>query len=210
MFRRGKEEGQNRYITCLLAEVAEKDIDWALWTFQGSYMIRQGKLNLEETYGVVDLNWDRPRNPGFLERLQVIRQLNQEPKSTHPTKNIIFHPQSGQCVQINDHKNAILANCKNATRWDQHQDGGPIKLSGSGEYLAFANCKNCKWKYGSSSGLQLAGRSGQGKYLCLEKNGSDNTLVTKKCLCVGDDLVDLPTCADNPQVQWFKLVPTNV
>ncbi|KAL3635629.1 hypothetical protein CASFOL_020176 [Castilleja foliolosa] len=207
----GNDEGENRFITCLLAEVAEKDIDWALWTFQGSYMIRQGNLNVEETYGVMDLNWDRPRNPAFLERLQVIRQLNQEPKSTQPTKYIIFHPQSGQCVQIDDHnKNVILANCNNASRWDQHQDGDPIKLSGSQQYLSFAYCKDCKWKYVSSLGLQLASRSGQGEYLCLEKNGLENRLVAKKCLCVTDNLVDYRTCADNPQVQWFKFVPTNV
>ncbi|KAK4486485.1 hypothetical protein RD792_009167 [Penstemon davidsonii] len=37
----------------------ENDIDWALWTFQGSYMLREGKVNLEEVYGVIDLNWNQ-------------------------------------------------------------------------------------------------------------------------------------------------------
>ncbi|GFP88949.1 endoglucanase e1 [Phtheirospermum japonicum] len=73
----GQDEGDNRYISCLLAEVAEKDIDWALWTFQGSYMLREGKVDMEESYGVMDLNWDRLKNPGFLDKLQLIRQMNQ-------------------------------------------------------------------------------------------------------------------------------------
>lgn len=73
----GGNDTQNRYITCLLATVAERDIDWALWAFQGSYILRQGKLNMEETYGVMDLNWDRARNPAFLDKLQLIRQKNQ-------------------------------------------------------------------------------------------------------------------------------------
>ncbi|KAI3468672.1 hypothetical protein Pfo_025335 [Paulownia fortunei] len=219
--QRGVNEAENRYIGCLLAEVAEKDIDWALWTFQGSYIFRQEKVNLEEVFGVMDLNWDRPRNPPFLNRLQLIRQMNQELKSNHPTYYVMFHPQSGQCVQISK-TNVFLANCKNASRWDQHQDGGPIKLVGSprclgvvGDGLAARVLNDCsssgsKWKFVSSSGLHLAAQDGHGKYLCLEKNASDSTLVTKKCLCVGDNLVDFPTCAENPQVQWFKLVPANV
>ncbi|KAK6158298.1 hypothetical protein DH2020_005612 [Rehmannia glutinosa] len=221
--QRGVNEAENRYITCLLAEVAEKDIDWALWTFQGSYMLRQGTVNLEEYFGVMDVNWDRPRNPGYLDRLQVIRQVNQDLESNHPTYNIIFHPQSGQCLQIGKANNVFLANCKTATRWDQHQDGGPIKLAGSPWCLTVAGdggaacvSNDCsgngsKWKFVSSSGLQLGAQNGQGKYLCLEKNNLNSTvIVSKKCLCVGDNLDDLATCAENPLVQWFKLVPVNV
>ncbi|KAK4435419.1 Glycosyl hydrolase 5 family protein [Sesamum alatum] len=219
--QRGVNEADNRYISCLLAVAAETDIDWALWTFQGSYMLREGTLNLEEVYGVNDLNWDRPRNPAFLDRLQLIRQLNQEPETNRPTYYIMFHPQSGQCVQIGK-TNIILANCKTASRWDQHQDGGSIKVAGSPRCLGvagdaeaariFDDCSSngSKWKYVSSSGLHLGAQNGEGKYLCLERNASESTLVTKKCLCVGDNLVDFPTCADNPQVQWFKLVPANV
>lgn len=135
---------------------------------------------------------------------------------------IMFHPQSGKCVQIGKDNNVFLGNCKTASRWDQHQDNGPIKLAGSttpqcltvvGDGAAVRVSGDCssKWKFVSSSGLHLAAQDGQGKYLCLDINASDSTLVTKKCLCVGEnDLVDLPTCNQNPQVQWFKLVPTSV
>ncbi|KAL6501734.1 hypothetical protein OROGR_026867 [Orobanche gracilis] len=217
--QRGLDEGQNRYICCLLAEVAEKDLDWALWAFQGSYILRQGVANLEETYGVMGLNWDGPRNHGYVDRLQLVRRMNQESNSRRPTYYIIFHPQSGQCLEIGNAKNVILGSCKKPSRWDQHQDGGPLKLVGSRRCLVMAgdgdtvrvsdNCTS-NWKFVSSSGLQLATRNREGDYLCLENNDSGSTLLTKRCLCVGDDLVDLPTCADNPQAQWFKLVPANV
>ncbi|KAG8375040.1 hypothetical protein BUALT_Bualt10G0058300 [Buddleja alternifolia] len=218
--QRGVNEADNRYISCLLAAIAENDVDWALWTFHGSYILREEKVNLDEFYGVTDFNWDRPRNHSFLERLQLIRQINRDPKSSRPTYYVMFHPLSGQCVQIG--KNIIMANCETATRWDQHQDDGPIKLmsnpqclgvTGDGGQARLSNdCSSngSKWKFISSSGLHLGAQDGEGKYLCLEKNASDGTLVTKKCLCVGDNLVDFPSCAENPQVQWFKLVPANV
>ncbi|KAL7122919.1 hypothetical protein ACP275_01G074200 [Erythranthe tilingii] len=218
--QRGTNEADNRYISCLLAAVAEIDIDWALWAFQGSYIFREGKTDVDEVYGVMNLNWDAPRNPGFVDRLQILRQTNQVADSKNPGYYIMLHPQSGKCVQIGNNNSVLLANCKTANRWDQHQDGGPMKLSGSSLCLAVAgdggatsvsdNCSN-KWKYVSSSGLQLAAQDGMGKYFCLEMNGSDHsTVITKKCLCVGDDLRDFSTCADNPEVQWFKLVPANV
>ncbi|KAL0324257.1 UNVERIFIED_CONTAM: hypothetical protein Scaly_2392800 [Sesamum calycinum] len=150
-------------------------------------MLREGTVNLEEVYGVNDLNWDRPRNPAFLDRLQLIRQLNQEPKTNRPTYYIMFHPQSGQCVHIGK-TNIVLANCKTASYWDQHQDGGTIKVAGSPQCLGVAGDGNAarvsddcssngsKWKYVSSSGLHLGAQDGEGKYLCLERNASDSTL----------------------------------
>ncbi|XP_042035247.1 glycosyl hydrolase 5 family protein-like [Salvia splendens] len=216
---RGDDVAGNRYITCLLAAVAETDVDWALWALQGSYILRQGKLNLDETYGVVDINWDHPRNLTFLNRLQILQQINQDFGSKQETYYKMFHPLRGQCVQIvgND---IVLASCKNASRWDEHQHGGPIKLAGSSGCLGVAGdgavasvSEDCssKWKIVASSGLHLAAQDGKGEYLCLEVNASDSKLVTKKCMCVGNDLADLPTCADqDPESQWFKLVPANV
>lgn len=75
--QRGVNEADNRYIGCLLAVVAETDVDWALWTLQGSYIFREGTADHDEAYGVLDSNWDRPRNPAFLDRLQLLRQINQ-------------------------------------------------------------------------------------------------------------------------------------
>ncbi|KAL3635627.1 hypothetical protein CASFOL_020174 [Castilleja foliolosa] len=214
----GQKEADNRYISCLFAMVAEYDLDWALWTFQGSYMLREGSIDVDETYGVMDHNWNSPRNLGFLKRLQFAKHVNQETKSSRKIHYMILHPQSGLCVRSKAGR-IFLDTCEKASRWDRHKHGKPIKLvSRSSRCLAAARdgkaasvSNDCLsgWEYGSSSGLHLAVGDGQGKYMCLEKNGWDNTLVTKKCLCVRDDLVDFPTCADNPQVQWFKFVPTN-
>ncbi|KAL0324256.1 UNVERIFIED_CONTAM: Glycosyl hydrolase 5 family protein [Sesamum calycinum] len=166
--QRGVNEADNRYISCLLAVVAETDIDWALWTFQGSYMLREGTVNLEEVYGVNDLNWDRPRNPAFLDRLQLIRQLNQ----------------------------AIGINTKTVaqSRWREvhsawgWQDGNAARVSDD------CSSNGSKWKYVSSSGLHLGAQDGEGKYLCLERNASDSTLVTKKMsLCWRQILLNFPT-----------------
>ncbi|KAL6501733.1 hypothetical protein OROGR_026866 [Orobanche gracilis] len=203
----GNSKADDRYISCLLAEVAGKDIDWALWAYQGSYMLRHGRANFDEAYGVMDFNWNRLRNPDFLRRLQLIRHMNQGYR--------VF----GECVQIGNTNDVILASCKKPSRWDQHQDGGPIKLAGSpgclevagdGGTVTISNHCSSNWKGVSSSGLHLAAQNRQGEYLCLEKNASNSMIVTRKCLCVGDDLADLPSCADNPQVQWFKFVPANV
>ncbi|XP_042038537.1 glycosyl hydrolase 5 family protein-like [Salvia splendens] len=216
--QRGDNEADNRYIGCLLAAVAELDLDWALWALQGSYLLREGTVNLEEFDGVLDFNWDRIRNPSFLDKLQAIQHINQDFKSEHPTYYKMFHPLSGHCVQIVENW-IVVANCKNASKWEQHQDDGPIKLVGSPQCLGVAvdeeaprvseDCSS-KWKYVSSTGLHLAAHGGNGGYLCLEMNAPDSKLITKKCLCVGDNLVDLPTCAHNPQAQWFKFIPSNI
>lgn len=130
----------------------------------------------------------------------------------------MYHPFSGLCAHVGKGI-VVLGNCKNAARWDQHQDNGPIKQAGSpfclevrGDGVTARVSKNCtnNWKYVSASGLHLASQDGLGRYLCLEKNGADDRIVTKKCLCVQDNLADLPSCAQNPEVQWFKFVPANV
>ncbi|XP_047971015.1 glycosyl hydrolase 5 family protein-like [Salvia hispanica] len=215
---RGPSVADSRYITCFLAAVAELDVDWALWSLQGSYMLRQGKVNLDESYGILDFDWDRLRNPGFVSRLQIVQHINQDFTSKKPTYYKMFHPLSGKCVQI-VHNEMTLANCNYASRWNQHRDDSPLKLEGAAGCLSVpgdgvsprvSRDYSSKWKIVSSSGLHLAAQDRKGEYLCLEVNASDSRVVAKKCLCVGDDLSNFRTCADNPQSQWFKLVPTNV
>ncbi|OVA18925.1 Glycoside hydrolase [Macleaya cordata] len=70
--QRGLNQGDNMFISCFLAYAAERDLDWALWALQGSYYIRENKTDFEETYGVLDKNWDQPRNPKFRERYRLV------------------------------------------------------------------------------------------------------------------------------------------
>lgn len=73
----GSDPAQNRFMSCFLARIAEKDIDWALWAFQGSYMYRQGHEDPEETFGVMDASWTKDRNPKLGQLLQLVKRINQ-------------------------------------------------------------------------------------------------------------------------------------
>ncbi|XP_051151164.1 glycosyl hydrolase 5 family protein-like [Andrographis paniculata] len=221
--QRGSNEADNMYIGCLMATMAEYDLDWALWTFQGSYILRQGTVNLEEVYGVMNLNWDSLRSANFLQRLQYLMQINQQGMGNLPFNYVLFHPQSGLCVQYEHGDKITLGSCKFAAQWKKrHANAGPIFLARSERCLAAMGdgeavilLKECStdqslWRSISASGLHLAAKSIDGKNLCLEMDDRDATLVARRCRCVDDDLRDVPSCNDNPQVQWFKFAPTNV
>ncbi|XP_059642671.1 glycosyl hydrolase 5 family protein-like [Cornus florida] len=221
--QRGLNEAENRYFTCALAYLADKDIDWALWTLQGSTILRQGKLNEEETYGMFDKDWVNLRNASFPQRLQLIKQMTQEPNSKYPYYFILHHPKSGLCVHV-DKNNVFAGDCKKWSRWSYsgNGNGSPIRLLGStgclnvaGEGLPVTLSNNCSsqrslWKPVSKSGFHLAAQDGQGKSLCLDWNSANSTILTQKCLCLGNALEDVPRCTDDPTKQWFKLVSTNL
>lgn len=48
----GQSIGDNYYIGCLLAFTAERDIDWSLWSLQGSYYKGLGIIGKNESYAV--------------------------------------------------------------------------------------------------------------------------------------------------------------
>lgn len=71
--QRGTNINDNRYLGCMMSVAAELDLDWAFWTLQGSYYIRQGVLGLDETYGMLAWDWCRTRNTPILERIKAIQ-----------------------------------------------------------------------------------------------------------------------------------------
>ncbi|XP_057737123.1 glycosyl hydrolase 5 family protein-like isoform X2 [Arachis stenosperma] len=81
--------------------------------------------------------------------------------------------------------------------------GFPVTLSND------CKSKNSSWIFVSPSKLHLATTNIQsdGEYLCLQKDSNSPTILTSKCICIEDD--DDSTCLNNPQSQWFQLVPTN-
>lgn len=87
---RGVNQRDNRFFSCFLAFVAQRDLDWALWTLQGSYYFRNGDVGPEETYGVLDSNWEKPRNPKFLKRMRILQRMLQG--SCPDQLFIIYHP----------------------------------------------------------------------------------------------------------------------
>ncbi|OVA18921.1 Glycoside hydrolase [Macleaya cordata] len=216
MDQRGVNEADNRFISCFLAYAAERDLDWALWAFHGSYYLREGQRGMEEVYGVLDKNWDQPRNPKFIKRLRLIQEILQDPTSKLPINHVMYHPLSGNCVLVDDSNSIQLTDCLNRSHWSYGGDETPINLVGTsmclkavGDGLPVTVSTDCSsnqsnWRVISSSNLQLSTMDEQGKSLCLENNSS--TILTKECLCP----TDVEKCQDNPEIQWFKLVPTNM
>ncbi|XP_074325668.1 glycosyl hydrolase 5 family protein-like [Apium graveolens] len=219
--QRGVNEAENRYFTCLMAFLVEKDLEWALWGLQGSYMLREGQIEWEEPYGMYDFSWDNLRNSSVLQNLQLGQQMIQEPTSDHKTYYLMYHPQTGRCVHVGKH-NITTSDCYKLNRWGYSGDYGPIKLLGTSTCLTVEgedhpvkvtnDCSSLKsvWKLVSKSRMHLAAKDDKGRDLCLDWDTLNSTIVTTKCLCLGDNMQDISWCNENPQRQWFKLVQTNI
>ncbi|XP_058223723.1 glycosyl hydrolase 5 family protein-like [Rhododendron vialii] len=220
--QRGVSERDNRYLSCLLGFLAERDLDWALWTLQGSYKLREGKVGMEETFGLVDANWDHLRNSTLQDKLKLVQQMTQDPSSKWPTNYVMFHPQSGRCARLG-RQGLCLSNCLQTSKWSYGGNGTPIRLTGTSRCLTIdgdglppilsddCSSQRSRWESVSESKFHMAAQDGSGSNLCLDWSSSNSSavLLTKKCLCLDNDLKDVPSCAQNPQNQWFKLVPTN-
>ncbi|XP_071727612.1 glycosyl hydrolase 5 family protein-like [Rutidosis leptorrhynchoides] len=219
----GGDEMENRYFTCVLATIAEYDIDWALWQLPGSFMLREGEVDKDDVFGMYDHMWEKLRNTTMLERLQFVQtSIQGNVESSSPKSYIMYHPLSGQCVTASE--TLSMTNCQEASLWNHEHDGGSIVLKNTGNLLRideqgsspiFADIGNCSsseclWNVVSYSKHHLASKDAQGNTLCLEVDVSTQKIVTNKCLCLDDDLRDVSHCEDNPQTQWLKLVPTNM
>lgn len=73
----GEHEIDNRYLSCLMALLAEYDMDWGLWALQGSYIVRQGNEDTEEVFGMLDSQWKDLRNSSIQQRLLLVKQISQ-------------------------------------------------------------------------------------------------------------------------------------
>lgn len=75
----GLSEDEYDYLTCLVGYMEGNDADWALWAIQGSYYIRNGVIDYDESYGVLDVNWTTWRNPAFPALLGAMWNVTQGP-----------------------------------------------------------------------------------------------------------------------------------
>ncbi|KAL7596541.1 hypothetical protein Lser_V15G30340 [Lactuca serriola] len=220
--QRGENEMENRYFICLLMTMAENDIDWALWQLPGSFMLREGEVEKEDVFGMYDFKWKKLRNSTILEKLQFVQtKIQGNVESSNQTSYIIYHPLSGKCVKGGN--NLSMTKCQQATRWDHLHDGGAIQLAkktthclttikqGLPPIISDHECSSPQslWNVVSSSKHHLASKDSQGNDVCLEVDPSTSKVVTNKCLCLDDNLRDVPKCEENPQRQWLKLIPTN-
>lgn len=73
----GASEAENRYFICVMALLADKDLEWALWAMQGSYYLREGQVEWEEPYGMYSFAWDKIRNSSILQLMELNQQMIQ-------------------------------------------------------------------------------------------------------------------------------------
>ncbi|KAE9587787.1 hypothetical protein Lal_00022038 [Lupinus albus] len=211
---RGTKVDEHRYLNCFMALASGLDFDWALWTLVGSYYLREGVVELNEYYGILNSDWSHIRNQAFLQKISAIQLPFQGPDSPDVEHNkVIFHPLTGLCVLRKSHFGPLsLGPCSNSDGWEYtpqntlsikgthfclqaQREGKPAKLR--------KKCSNfnSKWELISDSKLQLSSKIRYNSSVCLDID-SNNIIVTNACKCVSID----NTC--DPGSQWFKLVDT--
>ncbi|KAI0480420.1 glycoside hydrolase family 5 protein [Xylariaceae sp. FL0804] len=67
------------YFTCLRDYLEGNDADWALWTLEGSYYVREGVIDHDEGYGLLSHDWDELRNPNVTALLAPMFNATQGP-----------------------------------------------------------------------------------------------------------------------------------
>ncbi|XP_031739087.1 glycosyl hydrolase 5 family protein-like [Cucumis sativus] len=190
-------DAENRFMSCFTAHLTQRDLDWALWAWQGSYYFREGQAEPGESFGVLDSNWTQIKNPNFVRKFQLLQTMLQDPNSNASFSYVIYHPQSSQCIQVsNDNKEIFLTNCSTPTRWSHNNDGTPIEMSSTGLYLKASGkgleaslssdtlSQQSVWSAISNSKLHLATFTQGGKSLCLQIDSSNSSkVVTNSCIC---------------------------
>ncbi|KAI1811245.1 glycoside hydrolase family 5 protein [Poronia punctata] len=75
----GLSDGDDKYFKCLREYVLSNDSEWAIWAIMGSYYVREGKLDYDEGFGVMDHDWKGLRNAKLPELLQPMFSVTQGP-----------------------------------------------------------------------------------------------------------------------------------
>lgn len=70
---RGTNTGGNRFLNCFMALAADQDWDFAVWALQGSYYLREGVKDMDETYGLLNHSWTGARNTSTLQRISALQ-----------------------------------------------------------------------------------------------------------------------------------------
>ncbi|KAL5998248.1 hypothetical protein ACLOJK_009186 [Asimina triloba] len=210
--QRGTNMNDDRYISCFFGAAAEQDWDWALWTLQGSYYMREGTVEHDEPYGALGWDWCQPRNASFLQRISALQSPFRGPNiSDGRTYKVIFHPLTGLCVLRKFFTDPLrLGPCGDSEPWNYTPQktlvlkgtyfclqakgiGKPAKLG------IICTGPNSKWELSSDSKMHLSTRlADDNTTVCLDVDSSNN-LVTNPCFCLSNRTCD-------PSSQWFKIV----
>ncbi|XP_062225935.1 glycosyl hydrolase 5 family protein-like [Phragmites australis] len=220
---RGGNTNDNRYYGCVAAVAADLDLDWALWTLQGSYYIREGILGLDEVYGVLDWAWCKPRNDTALRRIHALQRPFRGPGLAEAAPyTVLFHPVTGLCVVRRSLTQPLeLGPCNETEAWTYNtqqqrlvlRDSSLLCLRAEGAGRPAHLGVTCgdelaRWRLVSDSKLHVAvnassSSSSSGSsdgMLCLDVGADGRSVVTNPCRCLSAD----NSC--DPESQWFKLV----
>ncbi|PIA64506.1 hypothetical protein AQUCO_00100171v1 [Aquilegia coerulea] len=213
--QRGTNVNDNRFLNCMFSVVADLDLDWGLWTFQGSYYMREGEVDMEEMYGVLNRDWSEVRNESYMVRVNSIQFPHQGPGLFHDQMapyNIIYHPSTGFCVQNNSSMDQLsLGLCEESTAWMYNTTQKTIMMSGADSCLQAVemgtpvqlggDCSNfttSMWEMISDSKLHLSSNLTNGDTVCMDID--NGVVIASPCRCLKED-----TKCD-PSSQWFKII----
>ncbi|KDP25367.1 hypothetical protein JCGZ_20523 [Jatropha curcas] len=223
LVQRAFSRGDERFLACFLAYAAEFDLEWGLWAWQGSYHYRENQIGMEETYGVMDYNWDRVRNPEYQRRMELIKLKLQDPSLKSQVSRIMFHPQSGTCISADGTEGISAGDCKAPSHWVHTRDGDPIRLKGKRlcikvvsngwEPMLSEDCSSeqSSWKKLSKTKFHFASVDDKGQQVCLQKESPyTRKIITRNCTLMLEDAEYLKSPLNEPVAQWFKFVETNV
>lgn len=68
------------YLKCLMDYVVGNDGDWALWALQGNYYVRDGQVDRDEGWGLLNGEWTAWRNPRVRDVIGRLFETNQGPR----------------------------------------------------------------------------------------------------------------------------------
>ncbi|KAI8628682.1 glycoside hydrolase family 5 protein [Xylariaceae sp. FL1651] len=75
----GLSDDDNKYFQCLKDYLLDNDSEWAIWALMGSYYVRQGTIDSDEGFGVMDHDWVGLRNSNLTSLLEPMFQITQGP-----------------------------------------------------------------------------------------------------------------------------------
>ncbi|TPX08976.1 uncharacterized protein E0L32_009555 [Thyridium curvatum] len=68
-----------KYLSCLVGYMEGNDAEWAVWALQGSYYVRDGQVDYDEGWGLLNKEWTGWRNPEFKGMLGKMWEVQQGP-----------------------------------------------------------------------------------------------------------------------------------
>ncbi|KAL7619360.1 hypothetical protein AAE478_009897 [Parahypoxylon ruwenzoriense] len=66
-FQQTETEWQKTYASCIAEYLSEEKAGWFIWVISGSYYIRSGGQDFEETWGLLNHDWSDWRSPSYIE-----------------------------------------------------------------------------------------------------------------------------------------------